>query len=603
MNHRWRIVYGLGLLGLIVLAWPWHSQPGLLRWLILGVITLAVLSNLAYTWRLERQLGQFTRAVARPDQRRTSQAIVQPFNRLSRESREQRARERASLLSARLCEHVAALRRSTGAHAAVLYLQNEEDRLALAAADASEPTTFLPVIRQPQEGEIIVMDYVFRHSKIGRLMEIEKPISNPPYYEKQENIRSFLAAPVVTQDGTTVGVLAIDSRKIQAFSESRDLDFSYEILLKNYADLLGQILDDDQQNSEIEERLQEWQAFFEAAKQLQSVNEQKQAVDCALSLVDSMFPNADLIAIVEAIPDEHSFVVRGLRGNVRNLSEGLTFAAIESWAGGALRQTTTPWSRDDDLGKRELGLPLIAKDDEIPLQGSVLCIPFGADDFDQAASGGLLLWSHRVREFSGADADTLAKLLAPFALAFARVRATELLKQQATRDALTGLFNRRVANETLDSEIRRASRGGVFSIVLFDIDHFKKVNDTYGHDAGDAVIKSVAKAILSCCRDIDKAARFGGEEFLLILPDTDTQGAQQMAERLRKTIKEQRLILASGKRLGVTSSFGVATYTPDAGLSAEGLLKLADEALYTAKQAGRDRVVTALIDATATEAA
>jgi diguanylate cyclase (GGDEF)-like protein len=161
---------------------------------------------------------------------------------------------------------------------------------------------------------------------------------------------------------------------------------------------------------------------------------------------------------------------------------------------------------------------------------------------------------------------------------------------QATTDSLTGLANRRTLDEELVLEWRRADRvGDSLAFVILDLDNFKQVNDTHGHQAGDAVLRQVGQVLLGGVRQVDLAGRYGGEEFALILPETDMPGALRLAERLRTMLEATAVELPDGKTLKVTASFGVALN--DELPSADELVAVADEALYVAKRAGKNRVM------------
>jgi diguanylate cyclase (GGDEF)-like protein len=163
---------------------------------------------------------------------------------------------------------------------------------------------------------------------------------------------------------------------------------------------------------------------------------------------------------------------------------------------------------------------------------------------------------------------------------------------QATTDALTGIANRRSFDEELALEWRRAHRiGDSFALVLLDLDDFKKVNDTHGHPAGDAVLRTVGEVLGAGVRQIDLAARYGGEEFVVLVPESDLHGATQLAKRLRLAVSKARTELPGGRLLKVTASFGVAAKGDLS--SAEQLIAAADDALYEAKRAGKNRVVAA----------
>lgn len=174
-------------------------------------------------------------------------------------------------------------------------------------------------------------------------------------------------------------------------------------------------------------------------------------------------------------------------------------------------------------------------------------------------------------------------------------RAAAALREMASTDPLTQLKNRRAIGEVIRREVSRVRRGQPsLSFVLCDLDHFKSINDTRGHDAGDLVLKQVSVALGEGIRDVDFVARWGGEEFLVLLPDTSMDGALIVAERLRKRI-EALLIDGHGEPFGVSMTLGVATLQPDE--SAEQAIARADAALYSGKRAGRNRVVQAVVQA------
>lgn len=165
----------------------------------------------------------------------------------------------------------------------------------------------------------------------------------------------------------------------------------------------------------------------------------------------------------------------------------------------------------------------------------------------------------------------------------------ELFQHAATHDALTGLFNRREGTDRLASEYERFKRTGApFSVVLVDIDHFKNINDTLGHDTGDIVIQGVAERLVSGSRKVDSVIRWGGEEFLLILPGAGAREALGMAQRIREVLTRTP-IEAHGRPLEITCSFGVAEAQADDAI--QKLLQRADERLYHAKTTGRNRIV------------
>jgi diguanylate cyclase (GGDEF)-like protein len=169
-----------------------------------------------------------------------------------------------------------------------------------------------------------------------------------------------------------------------------------------------------------------------------------------------------------------------------------------------------------------------------------------------------------------------------------QAKSIEIIQEMAIRDELTGLYNRRHVMELLDYEKNRSSRGGgLFCLAMLDIDHFKNVNDNYGHQAGDAVLRKVAMVMKNTLRNAEFCGRYGGEEFLIVLTQTDIRGALICAERVRTNIENTRFP-DIGADFKVTVSIGLSEYqTQD---KVEKIILRADEALYRAKKCGRNRV-------------
>lgn len=169
----------------------------------------------------------------------------------------------------------------------------------------------------------------------------------------------------------------------------------------------------------------------------------------------------------------------------------------------------------------------------------------------------------------------------------------EALRQLATRDPLTGLLNRREFDRIIGEECERALRfGDPLALVLIDLDHFKAVNDRHGHPAGDEVLREVGRRLTREVRGVDRVLRLGGEEFALVLMQTDVKEAAAVAGRACAALRREPVNVGEGRTLPITASAGVAVLPDDAGTAAS-LMEAADRALYAAKAAGRDRVVAA----------
>ena len=178
-------------------------------------------------------------------------------------------------------------------------------------------------------------------------------------------------------------------------------------------------------------------------------------------------------------------------------------------------------------------------------------------------------------------------------LALANIRLRETLRHQVVHDVLTGLFNRRYLEETLEREIHRVRRKGAsLGIIMLDLDRFKHFNDTFGHDAGDNLLRSLGKTLASCVRREDVACRYGGEEFILILPEASLEIVRQRAEEIRREFPKVPVLHRGQVMESVTVSLGVAMF-PTHGATGQDVLRAADDAMYRAKAQGRNRVVTA----------
>jgi diguanylate cyclase (GGDEF)-like protein len=208
---------------------------------------------------------------------------------------------------------------------------------------------------------------------------------------------------------------------------------------------------------------------------------------------------------------------------------------------------------------------------------------------------GVISVSRADRPFDDAEQEMFAYLAEQAAISIGNVDLHERIKEQAITDDLTGLFNRRHFEAVLSDELRRVQRfGHSVALAMIDIDDFKKINDAHGHMQGDAVLAEVARVVRACVRDIDCAARYGGEELSVVLAETDVDGATRLAERVRSAIAALRVPRVSGQGdpVTVTVSIGIAA-APEAGTSAGQLINAADDALYRAKRAGKNRSVGA----------
>jgi diguanylate cyclase (GGDEF)-like protein len=239
-------------------------------------------------------------------------------------------------------------------------------------------------------------------------------------------------------------------------------------------------------------------------------------------------------------------------------------------------------------GSLVVGDKEIAHDGDPDAGGKPLAIPIGPEGRD----GAILYLTPRGEDFDDEARELAHWLGSQASIALENERLHRLVERQANTDGLTELPNRRHFEEVMEGEISRAERfGGNLALILADLDDFKQVNDRYGHQAGDDVLRTFADILRSTVRDIDLPARYGGEEFAVLLPQTDLEGARELAERLRRALAARPMTTHPGGLVAVTASFGVAAF-PEAQTPAA-LFAAADEALYRAKSAGKNCVVSA----------
>lgn len=222
---------------------------------------------------------------------------------------------------------------------------------------------------------------------------------------------------------------------------------------------------------------------------------------------------------------------------------------------------------------------------------SVLCVPI----INKRKTIGVIEMINKSngKEFNNYDLELLWKLVDQAAIALERSYLYQQMADLAVTDDLTKLFNFRYLDQTLDIEIKRCQRyGSCVSLIFFDMDYFKHVNDTYGHLMGSKVLIEVAQLLINNLRDIDIIARYGGDEFVVVLPETDVQTTVRITKRTWKAIREHEFLKEENHSMKLTASFGIAGY-PDHARTKKDLIRMADQAMYKAKNGGRDNISVA----------
>lgn len=439
-------------------------------------------------------------------------------------------------------------------------------------------------------------EQVFRYPRdeaVGKnldaLLQTPEKSSEMEEYTRQAGSGSRVHATTIRRrgDGTTVDVelhgvpLLIGGKLVGVFAIYQDITYrkNAEAKLQEANQQLATWV------SILENRSSEITALSEMGSWLQSCQTTDEAYPIISSAVQKLFPDYSGALCVAAASKNFLDTV-STWGELEAFER--VFSPSDCWSlrrGKPYRFDGTsamPTCAHLKGARREtFCLPLMAQNDAL----GILCLEANPSSHDRTAPGSRLE-SETQQRLVGVLAEQIA-------LALANLKLRDTLRNQSVRDALTGLFNRRYFEESLDREISRASRNkSAMALLMVDIDHFKQFNDTFGHQAGDTLLREVGELLKSGTRGQDTACRYGGEEFAIILSECDLRGATQRAENLRHQVKQMN-VQHAGQLLGIVSvSIGVSFF-PAHGPKIEDLIRSADEALYRAKSEGRDRVIVA----------
>lgn len=426
-----------------------------------------------------------------------------------------------------------------------------------------------------------ILGWVFREKDALRLTNFAHPPENLVYYTTDEKIRSLVAVPVLREKSQEVeGMLIVDSKAEGFFSPEDE-----KIIWLSARQAMKEIETAETRQRELSEARVS-HALYKVSEILNASLNIEEVLDATMDCI-SKIVEADFTAL--ALYDEQtgvSTILRAVGVERREDIEGKTFRAEESlvgWVTSPERYLFYP-----DFRTRKIQKPIFGKNiSAVKNIGTFFCYPLvSGSEF----LGSLTLTfeeDHALPEYERNALTTLARMAAT---SISNAYLHNRVARMATTDGLTGLYNHRYFQERLSERIEEARRHPTrHSLVLVDIDHFKKVNDTYGHPVGDEVLKRLAILLKESVRTIDLAARYGGEEFVLLLANTDRKGALQLAERVRKEAKKLKFETDEAE-FSITLSMGVATF-PDDARTKESLIENADEALYYAKEHGRNKVV------------
>ncbi len=395
-----------------------------------------------------------------------------------------------------------------------------------------------------------------------------------PYYVGACPVRVVCGMPVI-EHGAMRGVLLADRMDERGFS-AQEVE-----QLQNAARFVARAIDNERLFVQLERTKVEQGKLYRAAQALGAALTESDVVEAGVRSVRAvaLFDFAAVTLFDEA---SRTHEIRAVSGEGTEALVGARFPHNTSLCAMVVQNRhSLPYKGEFDRSRQVL----FSKQLGAPHMPSVLVLPLLVHD---RPLGTLVLGAKRRNAFTDAARPTLEVLASHMAVSLANARMVRKLEEMATTDGLTGLLNKRAMLEIAADKIaasRRFSRR--MSVLITDIDFFKKVNDTYGHDVGDVVIRGMADVMRRMKRATDAVARFGGEEFVFICEETDANGAMLLAERVRKEVEARTFTTVQGP-LKVTCSVGIATM-PEAGRDWDALFKAADSALYVSKRSGRNR--------------
>jgi two-component system, cell cycle response regulator len=479
---------------------------------------------------------------------------------------------------------------------AYFLLSLDEKTVRLKDADSNDE-----IIRDPMPAGEGIIGAILKKEGAVSLNHIRDNSHQLTYYRGRVPVKTFLGVPVMEKNNKR-GVLLVDRRVDIPFGED-DEEF-----LKAAAKQLWKNHDNEHVLAIMDEELYKNKQFYESSKQLNRAVNQQEVIDEVLASVRRIYSGVDFAAMVLEETSKGKLLLRGVNAaqEYERFCEDHRFEELEGknnlCAQAILKGTILPhiayWKMEPNQRSvfgRKMPLPGIESLKVFPLKVAL-------SDKERSVPGeekkmGVLLVASKDRHFFPENPSRAAGMIGMFetlsniaALAIQSAQRYEQLERQATTDGLTGLNNHRHFQERLEKIVAESLRyQRSISLILADVDHFKKINDTYGHPVGDEVLKRVARVLCDWARETDMVCRYGGEEFTVILPQTDPGGAKTLAERFREEVKKQRFT-ADGKEFGVTISIGICTL-PDFARHKQELIDRADQTLYHAKHSGRDRTV------------
>jgi diguanylate cyclase (GGDEF)-like protein len=490
------------------------------------------------------------------------------LKKVSEEARTVRELDRSAHLTNTLAPFLELARGINKAHAALFFdIDHRRAGAFLRAVDGPPEIweqAILPLDTDP-------VGFVLDRGRAFYATDFRSLLWSLPYYKTPKHIGTLLAVPVRVR-GVIQGILIVDHEESQALAEA-------EPVLQRLAHLISQVVENERETIEHAEREVEFEAASHASQHIALITEVDQIHQFVVRALKEMAPRTIDAGIVRL----HGDTIEGLPGMSEEFAEWVGQGSKRSektWIGWYLKETAEPMRIDTP---RDRAMPLFRLGGGFPGE-SMLVQPLR---FRNRLHGALVAVG-QAGAYDASVGRVISLVANQAAAAIDLIELVEVNRLMALHDGLTGLLNRRAFDEQFGRALSQAGRAGQpLSLLMIDLDHFKQLNDTYGHSVGDLALQAAADEIRLQARGGDLAARYGGEEFAVILPDTDGAAAFRMAERLRKALAD-RVVKFGNEQIRITGSCGVSA--TDLGYeTADALIHSADEALYASKETGRNR--------------
>lgn len=426
--------------------------------------------------------------------------------------------------------------------------------------------------------------------------DVKNRKENLIYYVKDVPVKSFLAVPLISEEeeGTAfshelIGIILVDSLKEDAFGEKE------KQIVSLVSGRIVSIINKFHLSQKIQLSSKELTSFYEFTKKISSTLELDVIFNHVVDTLGRVL-ESDILAITLLDRETNTSILRRTGKEIREDIEGKIVPHHGTLVGLVIE--TKKYFYSEDLSAREKYRSVLGKEIDFAYGikdiRSILIFllrePRTQPDGEENILGCIVLGRKTKKIFNEGERSLAEIMSQEVAKAISNSLAYLKIKDLAIRDGLTGLYNYRYFHERLSEALARSDRFPEnVSLVLVDVDKFKQLNDTHGHQAGDMILRSLAQAISGELRRIDILARYGGDEFAIILPHTNEKGAKKVAEKIRQ--KTENLSLRfKGQEMRVTLTIGISTYSENSSTK-DSLIEKADRALYEAKRLGRNRVV------------